>query len=118
MLLLHRVWIFVCSLLIGSFQWAGFYLFHKKSRTLSQRFKKYLRYIHPNCPIFKLRTCLQAVVEYGNYKHSPHERLIGRIFHSRYISHLPDTNYGILCFIQLYTPEQNYIFKSMNRLPL
>lgn len=32
---------------------------------------KYLRYIHPNCPIFKLRTCLQAVVEYGNYKHSP-----------------------------------------------
>lgn len=30
-----------------------------------------LCYIHPNCPIFKLRTCLQAVVEYGNYKHSP-----------------------------------------------
>lgn len=46
---------------------------------------KYLRYIHPNCPIFKLRTYLQAIVEYGNYKHSPHERLIGRIFHSRYI---------------------------------
>lgn len=85
MLLLHQVWIFVCSLLIGSFQWAGFYLFHEKSRTLSQRFKKYLRYIHPNCPIFKLRTYLQAIVEYGNYKHSPHERLIGRIFYSRYI---------------------------------